>query len=184
MEVDRGLHPLGDVSKEIRKKRYNLATRQGYISLLYNVIIMIIILLITFKWVFTITIAHGTNMYPAVLDGDVLLGYRLDHDYVKNDVVVCTVNGRQEIARVVAKEGDNVDITEDGLLYVNGTRQTGEIAFLTMPGTQQYPYTVPQGCVYLLGDYRPQTYDSRDYGPVETKQIKAKVVCILRKRGI
>lgn len=182
--MEHNLHPLRDVSKEIRIRRYQLATRQGYFALLTNVIIMVAVILVTFSLVFSISIAHGTNMYPAVLDGDIVFGYRLDRDFIKNDVVVCTVNGRQEIARVVAKEGDSVDITEDGLLYVNGTQQTGEIAFLTMPGGQQYPLTVPEGCVYLLGDYRPQTYDSRDYGPVEVKKVKAKVVCIFRRRGI
>ena len=44
--------------------------------------------------------------------------------------------------------------------------------------------TVPEGCVYLLGDYRTNTTDSRDFGPVEEKQIKAKVVSIFRRRGI
>ena len=123
-------------------------------------------------------------MYPAILDGDILIGYRLDKNYLKNDVVVCRADEQKIIGRVAARAGDSVDITEDGRLFVNGTEQTGEIAFPTEPGDQTYPYTVPEGCVYILGDYRTHTTDSRDFGPVPTKDIKGKVISLFRRRGI
>ena len=184
MKRDPNLYPLWEVKEEIRKKRYRLAARRGYLELGKNVAIMAVLLLVAFTQVFFITTAKGTDMYPAVLDGDILLGYRLTATYLKNDVVVCEVDGKEVVGRIVAREGDSVDITEDGTLYVNGTEQTGEIAFPTNPGAQTYPYTVPEGCVYLLGDYRTHTTDSRDFGPVEVKDIKAKVVNIFRRRGI
>ena len=184
MQNDQKLHPFADVCEEIRKKRYRLLTRRGYLGLLKNVVIMAIILLIAFTQVFLITAASGTDMYPAILDGDIVLGYRLDRNYVKNDVVVCKVDGKTVLGRVVARAGDSVEMTEDGILFVNGTEQTGEIAFPTYPGKQSYPYIVPEGCVYLLGDYRTNTTDSRTFGPVKETDIKAKVVSILRRRGI
>lgn len=184
MKNNQKLYPLKAVSDEIKKKRYRLATRRAYLDLGRNILIMGIILFIAFTQIFFITVANGTDMYPAILDGDIVLGYRLDKNYVKDNVVICTVNGQQVIGRVVAKGGDSVNITKDGTLYVNGTEQTGEIAFPTTPGKQSYPYTVPEGTVYLLGDYRTQTTDSRDFGPVQQKNIKAKVVNIFRRRGI
>lgn len=184
MKDDQKLHPLMDVSAEIRKKRYRLATKRGYLDLAKNGLIMALLVVIAFTQVFYITVASGTDMYPAVLDGDIVIGYRLDQKYLKNDVVVCTVDGQKVIGRIVAREGDSVNITKDGVLFVNGTEQTGEIAFPTEPGKQTYPYTVPEDCVYLLGDYRTKTTDSRDFGPVEVKDIKAKVVSIFRRRGI
>lgn len=184
MENDQSLHPLEDVSRQIRQKRYRLATRRGYASLVKNIAVMAVLILAAFSQVFLLTVAKGTDMYPAVLDGDIILGYRLDTNYLKNDVVVCEVDGKEVIGRIVAREGDSVNITKEGTLFVNGTEQTGEIAFPTNPGKQTYPYTVPEGCVYLLGDYRTNTTDSRDFGPVEEKQIKAKVVSIFRRRGI
>lgn len=184
MKNDQKLYPLADVSEQIRKKRYRLATRRGYLELFKNAAIMAILLVIAFMQVFFITVADGTDMYPAILDGDIVIGYRLDKKYLKNDVVVCDVDGEKVIGRIVAREGDSVDITKDGVLFVNGTEQTGEIAFPTEPGSQTYPYTVPEGCVYFLGDYRTKTTDSRDFGPVDTKNIKAKVVSIFRRRGI
>ena len=184
MKYDPDLYPLQDAKEEIRKKRYRLAARRGYLELGRNVVIMAALVLVAFTQVFFITTARGTDMYPAVLDGDILLGYRLTTTYLKNDVVVCDVDGTEVVGRIVAREGDSVNITEDGTLYVNGTEQTGEIAFPTNPGNQTYPYTVPEGCVYLLGDYRTHTTDSRDFGPVAVTAIKAKVVNIFRRRGI
>lgn len=184
MNNEINLHPLKDVSTAIKRRRISIITRQGYLDLLKNILIMVIIIYLAFTQVFYITAQVGTDMYPAILDGDIVLGYRLDSNYVKNDVVVCNVNGEKVIGRVVAREGDSVDITDDGTLYVNGTEQTGEIAFTTKPGNQTYPYIVPEGCVYLLGDYRTKTTDSRDFGPVPTSDITAKVVSIFRRRQI
>lgn len=184
MEHNTKLHPLGDAGEVLRQRRFRLATRLGYWELAKNAAVMAILVAIALTQVFYITIARGTDMFPAVLDGDIVLGYRMEKKFLKNDVVVCTVDGREVIGRVVAKEGDSVNITEAGVLFVNGTQQTGEIAFPTNPGNQTYPYVVPQGCVYLLGDFRPKTTDSRDFGPVPTDDITAKVVSIFRRRGI
>lgn len=184
MENNVNLHPLGDAGALIRKRRFNLATRRGYLELAKNAAVMAVLVMVALTQVFYVTIARGTDMYPAVLDGDILLGYRMETTFLKNDVVICTVDGKEVVGRVVAREGDSVNITESGTLFVNGTEQTGEIAFPTNPGNQTYPYTVPAGTVYLLGDYRTKTTDSRDFGAVPTANIQAKVVSIFRRRGI
>lgn len=184
MKTDTTLHPLAQIQSEIRYKRERLALKEGYLILLKNALIMLVIIFIAFTQIFYITVSNGTNMYPAILDGDIVFGYRLDTTYLKNDVVVCNINNKKVISRVVAKEGDSVEITKDGKLFVNGTEQTGEIAFPTKRGKQHYPYIVPKGCVYLLGDYRTHTTDSRNFGPVKKENIKAKVISIFRRRGI
>lgn len=184
MQSNDELFLFADISDVIRKRRYNLATKRGYLTLLRNILVMTALVLAAFRFVFSADIAVGSGMYPAVLDGDVAIGYRLGKNYLKNDVVVFDVNNQTVIGRVVAKGGDNVDITESGDLYVNGTFQQGEILFQTFPGKQEYPYTVPEGCVYILGDNRTRTYDSREFGAVSLKDIRSKVVYIFRKRGI
>jgi len=184
MNKENSLYPFSDVSVLIRQKRFKLATKRGYFALLRNMVLMALLILFSFSQIFLITAAHGTDMFPAVLDGDLMLCYRLEKDYLKNDIVVCTVEGKQVTGRVAARAGDSVNITEDGSLYVNGTQQQGEIAFPTYPGKQQYPYTVPDGFIYILGDFRTQTTDSREFGPVELKNVKGKVISILRKRGL
>lgn len=184
MENENNLHPFSDVSRMLKQKRYRLATKRGYISLLKNVAAMTLLILIAFSQIFIVVAADGISMYPAILDGDILLGYRLETEYLKNDVVVYESGEKKAVGRVVAKAGDRVDITEEGQLFVNGTEQKGEIVFLTYPGTQSYPYIVPENCVFILGDNRTHSTDSREFGAVEIKNVKAEVVSIFRKRGI
>lgn len=184
MENNETLRPLFEAEEILRKRRFRLATRRGYWDLAKNVAVMAVLVVVALTQVFYVTIARGTDMFPAILDGDILLGYRMETKFLKNDVVICIVDGKQVVGRVVAREGDNVNITESGTLFVNGTEQTGEIAFPTNPGNQTYPYNVPKGCVYLLGDYRTNTTDSRDFGPVPVSDILAKVVSVFRRRGI
>ena len=86
----------------------------------------------------------------------------------------------------IKQETDVITIDDTGQLLVNGTPQTGEIAFPTYAkkGIKKYPYRVPKGCVFLLGDYRTQTKDSRDYGPIKMEDVKAKVITVLRRREL
>ena len=86
----------------------------------------------------------------------------------------------------MGQETDVITIDDTGQLLVNGTPQTGEIAFPTYAkkGIKKYPYRVPKGCVFLLGDYRTQTKDSRDYGPIKMEDVKAKVITVLRRREL
>lgn len=184
MNNNSSLHPLSDVKQEIKKRKYDLAVKRGYISLLRNMLIMAALIFIVFSYVFTITTVHGTGMFPALLDGDLLLGYRLETEYLKNDIVICDINGETVIGRVVAKAGDVVNITDDESLFVNGTEQKGEIVFMTNPKSGTFPYTVPENSIYILGDFRTDTFDSRDFGAVDLKNVKAEVVTVLRKRGI
>ena len=93
--------------------------------------------------------------------------------------------GQRRFGRVVATGGDVVNIGETGSLIINGTTQGGEIMFPTeVRGDLEYPYRVPDGCVYVLGDYRTNATDSRDYGPIPMEEVEGKLFTILRRRGL
>ena len=124
-------------------------------------------------------------MFPAVKDGDLILGFRLQREYVKDDVVVYEADGETHVGRIMGRETDVITMDDTGTLLVNGTVQGGEILFPTYPEDGiEYPYTVPEGCVFILGDYRTQSKDSREYGSVPLKNVKAKVITILRRRQL
>ena len=52
------------------------------------------------------------------------------------------------------------------------------------PVTKVVRYTVPADSVFILGDYRTQSEDSRDFGPVALTDVKAKVITLLRRRSL
>lgn len=101
-------------------------------------------------------------------------------------MAVVQYQGRTGLGRVVAMEGDVVDITADGLV-VNGALQVSQNIFY--PTTQyaqgvSFPLTVGAGQVFLLGDNRPSATDSRVYGCVNLADVQGKVIAVIRTRGI
>ena len=169
----------------ISLRRNRLAVREGYISLLGRVVFIAAAAWLLFSQVFLLMQARGTDMFPAVKDGDLLIGYRLQKDYEQENVVVYKRDGKSYVGRVVAKSGDNVSITDEGSLVVNGVVKSGEIMYPTyVREGVNYPYTVPENRVFILADYRTQAQDSRDFGAVELKDVQAKVITILRRRSL
>ena len=173
------------IADVIRERRLKLHTREEYKSLFLRVVMLSLAAYIIFTKVFLITQNHGLGMFPALKDGDLIIAYRLQQDYAKNDVVVYEVDGKQEVGRIVANSNDVVTIEENGTLRVNGTVQSGEIMYPTYPKEGiEYPYRVPEGHVFILGDYRTAAIDSREYGPISKDVFEGKVITILRRRGL
>ena len=103
----------------------------------------------------------------------------------KEDVVVYEAGGKTHVGRILGCETDVITMDDTGTLLVNGTAQTGEIAFPTYAKEGiTYPYTVPEGSVFILGDYRTHAKDSREFGPISIENVKAKVITILRRREL
>ena len=117
-------------------------------------------------------------MYPAAKDGDLVVFYRLDKDYEARDLIVLEVDGAKEVA------GDNVDF-ENGMLVINGIprREPGiyEKSEQFLKGIE-FPIQVPEGKVFVLGDARENSKDSRIYGTVDIKNTYGTVIMIVRRR--
>ena len=105
--------------------------------------------------------------------------------YEKNEVLVYVNEDAKRIGRVIARENDIVEIDEEGTLSVNGTLQAGEIMYLTFPTENiEYPYQVPKDHIFVLGDFRTQSLDSRDLGAIHKDKIIGKIITLLRRQGI
>ena len=173
-------------AKVANKRRLDLLTRRGYGSLLIRLCVIVLAVWIIFTNVFMITQCEGQGMYPAIEDGDLILAYRLHRDYTKGDVVVYQADGKTCLGRIAAKQSDEIMMDfETGNLLINGTTQGGEILFPTYAKENiSYPYRVPEGTLFVLGDYRTQATDSRDIGAVPLDNIYGKVITIVRRRGV
>ena len=169
----------------IHKRRIAAETRRDYINLLMQIILLAVIGWLLFTQIFLVAQAKGNDMFPAVKDGDLIIGYRLQGTYLKDDVIVYEADGKLRTGRILGRESDVITMDDSGTLLVNGTVQSGEILFPTYAKAGiEYPYTVPEGSVFVLGDYRTQTEDSRDFGSISLEDVKAKVITILRRREI
>ncbi len=112
--------------------------------------------------------------------------YRLDHRFISGDVAVFEKDNKTTTGRVVAVAGDTVDITKDGLM-INGAEQISQDIYFDTTRFKNgvdFPLTVKEGQIFVLGDNRPKASDSRIYGCIDLKDIRGKVIAIIRSRGI
>nr|WP_243237586.1 signal peptidase I [Sellimonas intestinalis] len=139
-----------------------------------------------FVFVFGVARCADASMFPAVKDGDLAVYYRADRDYMQGDVVVLETDGETQIRRVVAVEGDTVEVEESGL-YINGALQEENNIYEETQRYQEgidFPVTLGEDEIFVLGDAREHSTDSRIYGPVNVKDTKGTVITLIRRRGI
>ena len=159
-------------------------------DLVYLLAIMIVALLLLFR----IVVVSGSSMKNTLVDGDYLLlisnvFYR---EPKREDIVVISKesfdNGKPIVKRVIATEGQLVDID-----FINGIVYVDKVAlnepYLSTPTTNfegvQFPLTVDTGCVFVMGDNREGSKDSRDpeIGLVDRREILGKVIFLLLPGG-
>lgn len=171
---------------EVEGKKKNSVLKKEVLLLVTKIIVIVVVFVIIFNFIFGISRYGDNSMIPAIHNGDIVLYYRLDTDCIARDTVVVEYEGELQIRRVVAIAGDTVDFSESGLL-INGSLQSElNIYMETLPYTDGYnfPVTLGEDEVFLLGDNRKDATDSRIYGPVNTRDILGKVIGIFRRRGI
>jgi len=180
-------------AKKDSRKAAAKPSAQGYspgkdlLSLLLKVGSIIAVFTLLFSFLFGLLRCRETSMAPAIKDGDLVLFYRYSGaGYLPQDVIVLKYRGQKQARRVIATAGDTVDITEDGLVINGALQQEPEIFQITrryLDG-ENFPQTVPEGQVFVLGDYRPGAADSRVYGCVRLEETLGKVMAVIRRRGI
>lgn len=137
-----------------------------------------------FSFLFGITRVKDMEMTSSVREGDIVVYNRLEKDYLWWDCVAVEYNGQVQIRRVVATGGDTVDITEEGLKvngYLQSERYITEQTRRYAEGIE-FPITLAEGQIFVLGDARYDATDSRIYGPVNQKDTLGKVMLVIRRR--
>ena len=154
-----------------------------------TIIVAFVAVTICFTFLARVITVDGSSMEPTYYDGDRVLVTSLAGQVEKGDVVII-VHALEDtiIKRVVATEGQVVDFDPvQGELTVDGTPVKGEefgiengITFVPdRPGmVMEFPQQVPEGCVFVLGDNRGASQDSRylSVGMVDRRNILGRVV--------
>ena len=147
----------------------------------------IAVFVVVFRFVIGLSVVGGASMDPALKDGDIVVYFRLAGSYEEGDVAAMRVpSGDFYIKRVAATGGQTVDVY-GGKLHVNGIEVPDEHANGSTEeetGAVIYPYKVRDGNVFVLGDNREVSKDSRMFGEVNLRQIKGKVVLRINRQGV
>ena len=164
-----------DQAKKYKKKWLHI------FDLSSSIATAIIIIFVVFTFICRPTSVVGTSMVPTLQNGDWLITMPKS-DYVYGDIVVVTqphVHNETLIKRVIAVEGQTVDINfTSGQVFVNGIElHEPYIAELTRTSSDvSFPLIVPQGKVFVMGDNRNHSSDSRTSGVgfIDTRYILGK----------
>lgn len=121
---------------------------------------------------------YGTSMQPTLDDGDIVFSVK-NADFNRQDIIAFYYNNKILVKRVIANPGEWVDIDEKGNVFVNGQPlDEPYIVDKALGDTDiEYPYQVPDGKIFVLGDHRSVSVDSRSkaVGCVAAEQIVGKL---------
>lgn len=149
---------------------------QNFIQLF---VIFIILLTLLFRFVVGVAQISGNSMDPTYRNGQTVWYNRIDRSYQAGDIVCFRIpTGDLLVKRIIAVGGDVVDL-RDGQVYVNGEK-LDESAYAhgnteEEPGEMTYPYTVPEGSYFMMGDNREESVDSRSFKAIVGAAIRGKL---------
>ncbi|MEA4965280.1 MAG: signal peptidase I [Oscillospiraceae bacterium] len=158
-------------------------------NVLHDFVVILAVITVLFVFVIRLVGVSGPSMTPTLLNGEyvALLSNFLSDSYKQGDIVVATIptfdDSQPIVKRVIATAGQTVDIDfTDGEVRVDGElleeSYINELTLSNYDDGLTYPVTVPEGCVFLMGDNRNHSTDSR-YAPigcVSTEYILGKVI--------
>ena len=165
--------------------------KKVWISTLIQMVAIVVIVLLLRTFVIGTIYVKGSSMEPNFHHGDFLVINKLETRVASpqvDDIVICKLDNveYQEniIKRVIGLPGDEIDLRDNGSgiyhLYINGVLV--EEPYLAEPmqdkGDITYPFIVPKGCYFVMGDNRNASTDSRrqSIGAIEKEDIMGRVV--------
>ena len=174
---------------EEKKEPRKLSWQQNAVLYFHDLVYLLAVLMIIFLMFFRVVVVEGSSMNQTLLDGDYLLlsNSTFYGEPEQGDIVVISKDsydhGVPIVKRVIATEGQIVDIDfETGTVYVDGVALVEP--YLNTPtnvqGGVQFPLEVEDSCVFVMGDNRNNSLDSRDY---RVGLIKKEDIVILERQG-
>lgn len=170
---------VAELETELRRVRYQSRYQTVLKSTVYTLItVAAAAVLVATLWLPVLQI-YGNSMTPTLQDGEIVFSVKND-SMEQGDVIAFYYNNKILIKRVIANPSDWVDISEDGTVYVND--RLLEEPYLTEKAFGdadiEFPYQVPDGKIFVMGDHRATSADSRHtaVGCVSPEQIVGKII--------
>lgn len=172
------------------KKSVERTWQQELLLYIHDLMIMLIGVVLVFLIVFRVIVVTQDSMFDTLWDGDYLLlvSQMFCGAPRQGDIVVISKqtfdNGKPIVKRVIATQGQTVDIDfETGVVSVDG--EVLEEPYLHQKTTNEegveFPLTVAENCIFVLGDNRGVSLDSRSplIGQIDEREVLGKAVLLL-----
>ena len=174
-------------NKSVEKQ---LSFEKEIVLYLHDLVHLLAVVLIVFVLLFRIVIVDGSSMYSTLRDGDWLLvaGRVFYKEPQPGDIIVASKEsfnfGEPIIKRVIATEGQKVDIDfEAGIVYVDGVALDEPYTY-TATNIEEgivFPIEIAEGCIFVMGDNRNNSRDSRDpsIGMLDKREVLGKAIFLI-----
>ena len=175
-------------NQEVSELTLREKSRREIYDWIYCLSVALIICVVIFAFFIRLIDVRGTSMNPTLNNGDKMLVSGLFYEPKVGDVVVFKKDEydpeRALVKRVIATEGQVINMDFDhGIVYVDGVPI--EEDYIMEPTTNKIdfigPQTVPEGCVFVMGDNRNASTDSRkkEIGMVDTRLILGRAYAVV-----
>lgn len=175
LQIPNSVQLERELEREKYKHQYNRVLRSTIYTL---VTVAAVAILVATLWLPVLQI-YGNSMTPTLEAGNIVISLKSD-EFQPGDVIAFYYNNKILVKRVIASAGDWVDIDEEGNVSVNG--EALDEPYLTEKAygdcNIKLPYQVPESRVFVMGDHRSVSVDSRNtqIGCIGEEQIVGKLV--------
>ena len=179
LEKNRPTFTTEQIEQELKRVRYKERYGRTLRSTIYALITVAAIAVLVAVLLLPVFQIYGHSMTPTLDDGDIVLSVK-SGSVETQDIIAFYYNNKILVKRVIAGPADWVDITDDGSVYVNGELLDEPYVEEKAYGDTniELPYQVPDGKIFVMGDHRSTSVDSRNtaVGCVAQEQVVGKII--------
>ncbi len=159
---ERGLPTAEQLSAELKRVRYKKRFRKTILNTFYSLVVVAAVAVLISMLFLPVLRVTGTSMTPT-LQNDELVICSKRSGFESGDIVAFYYNNKILLKRVIGTSGDYIDIKEDGTVYVNGELLNEPYVDEKALGECDidFPYQVPENRIFVMGDHRSISIDSR-----------------------
>lgn len=170
---------LEQLETELKRVKYKSRYRSVLRSTVYTLIVVAAVaVLVATIWLPVLQI-YGSSMAPTINEGDIVVSVN-GSGFEQGDLIAFYIGNKILVKRCIALPGQEVDMDEDGNVYVDGElldepyleeKAYGDVNI-------EFPFNVPEGRYFCMGDHRATSADSRreEIGCISDEQIVGKIV--------
>lgn len=170
---------LEQLEKELKRIRYRDNFRQVLRNTLFSLIVVAAVSALIAVLLLPVLQLHGTSMTPTLQEGDIIVALNAG-SCKPGELIAFYYNNNVLIKRVIASPGDWITIEEDGTVSVNG--EVLNEPYISQPALGScdlnFPYQVPDGRYFVMGDHRETSIDSRSsvMGCVSREMVIGRII--------